>query len=327
MTTPVAPRLDGAPRKIGQFVIERRLGEGGTAEVYLGRDEGNGEIRVIKIPRDQLVTNEDLKARFIREAKILRQLDHPNIVKLYAFQVSRSVPYIVMEFVDGCTLKEVMARRDGRPFSAAQIYRTAKEVAAALHHAHHQGVIHFDVKPANVTVTSAGQIKVMDFGISKILEAEGLTRVGTMMGSPQYMSPEQLRGDRTDRRSDIYSLGIVLYQMATGAPPFTGSIWEVMRGHLEQSPRPIAATNPTFPKELTLILGKTMARDPDARYPDFAAMLSDLAVFRKRLQGRPDDVDLRDSAATPDLEVQPAPAQRQPGGLVAAIVRLFGRGE
>lgn len=326
MTTPVAPGLGGAPREIGRFVIERKLGEGGSAEVYLGRDQGTGEIRVIKIPRDQLVTNEDLKARFVREAKILGQLDHPNIVKLYAFQVSRSVPYIVMEFVDGCTLKEVMAGRNGRPFSAAQAYRVAKEVAGALHHAHHQGVIHFDVKPGNVAVTSAGQIKVMDFGISKALEAEGLTRVGTMMGSPQYMSPEQLRGDRTDRRSDIYSLGIVLYEMATGAPPYTGSIWEVMRGHLEKSPRPIAETNPTFPKELTAILGRTMARDPDARYPDFAAMLSDLAVFRKRLQGHPDDVDLRDSRVTPDLENQSAPAQTQPGGLVAALGRLFGRG-
>jgi serine/threonine-protein kinase len=325
VTTPAAPGPDGAPRKIGQLLIERKLGEGGTAAVYLGRDQDTREIRVIKIPHDQMVTSEDMKARFIREAKILRQLDHPNIVKLYAFQVFQGVPYIVMEWVDGRTLKEIMARREGRPFEAAQVYRVAKEVASALHHAHDHGVIHFDVKPANVTVTRTGQIKVMDFGISKALEAEGLTRVGTMLGSPQYMSPEQLKGNRTDRRSDIYSLGIVLYQMATGTLPFTGTIMEIMRGHLEHTARPIGELNPAFPRELIAVISRAMTRDPGARYPDFAAMMSDLAVFRQRLQGRPDDVNLRETAVTRDSGVRAAAAQPQPGGLMGALGRLIGR--
>src|SRR5438876_7806958 len=261
---------------IGKYEIRREIGRGAMGVVYEGYDPSIKRIVALKTIRaDQLAGGDPAAviARFRREAQAAGRLNHPNIVSIYDFGEDGGIWYIAMEFVQGRELKECFETNER--FKIADIVRIMSQILNALDYSHRQGVIHRDVKPANIFLLSDGSVKVADFGIAHI-EASNLTQVGTVMGTPSYMSPEQIMGLPVDGRSDLFSAGVVLYQFLTGERPFAGSATTTMQKVLKEDPLPPSTLNVQAPAGLDAIVRKALAKRPEERFQtasEFAAAI------------------------------------------------------
>src|SRR6266545_697391 len=258
----------------GRYRIVRKLGSGGMANVYLAEDQELGRRVAIKILNDRHAGDEQFVERFRREAKNAAGLSHPNIVSIYDRGEAEGTYYIAMEYLDGRSLKELILSRGPAPVSVAVDY--ARQILSALRFAHRNGIVHRDIKPHNCLVDAEGHVKVTDFGIARA-GASQMTEAGSIIGTAQYLSPEQARGTQVDQRSDLYSLGIVLYEMLTGNVPFNGdSPVEIAMKHLSATPPPLSAKRPDIPKSLEMVVLRALAKDPAARYQSTDEMDADL---------------------------------------------------
>jgi tRNA A-37 threonylcarbamoyl transferase component Bud32 len=267
----------------GRYQVVGHLARGGMAEVYLAHDQLLERRVAVKLLFPELAQDGSFVERFRREARAAAGLNHPNIVSVYDFGEDDGSYYIVMEYVDGRTLRDII-RSEG-PLEPARAAGVAADVAAALAVAHQHGVIHRDVKPGNVLIAGSeseedggGTVKVADFGIARAGDPrESLTVTGAVMGTATYLSPEQAQGHPIDHRSDLYSLGIVLYEMLAGRPPFSGdSPVAIAYQHLSEDPVPPSTHNPAVPPALDATVLRAMQKDPDARYPSAGDLRADL---------------------------------------------------
>ena len=280
-------------RTLSHYRIQGKLGQGGQATAYRAEDLRLNRPVVIKALRPELAESETARRRFEREACLCSALEHPNVCAIYDIGEEDGLAYIVMQLVEGKNLKELM---DGRPLEALSALSIAVQVADALAVAHAAGIVHRDVKPTNIMVTPSGQAKVLDFGLAKMLAGPGpetpapsdsgdpMTEVGVPYGSIGYGSPEQAAGDAADHRSDVFSLGTVLYETFTGQPAFRGkNRLEVLRAVMAETPRAVTAVNSKAPADVEPILARAMHKDPAERYQTMAALRDDLKAVMRRL--------------------------------------------
>ena len=281
---------DGAAMTIPRLLSDRyelgeTLGYGGMSEVHRGRDVRLGRDVAVKVLRADLARDPQFQHRFRREAQNAAALNHPAIVAVYDTGETVSeygpLPYIVMEFVDGRTLRDIV-KTEG-PLDEQRAMETMADVCAALDFSHRNGIIHRDVKPANIMINNAGAVKVMDFGIARALsDGQGVTQTAAVVGTAQYLSPEQARGEMVDARSDVYAAGCVLYELIAGEPPFTGdSPVAVAYQHVREDPAPPSHQNPEVSPALDAVVLKAMSKNPANRYQSAAEMRSDLVRVLK----------------------------------------------
>ncbi|HJQ50777.1 MAG TPA: Stk1 family PASTA domain-containing Ser/Thr kinase [Gaiellaceae bacterium] len=281
----------------GRYRIQRKLGAGGMADVYLAEDQELGRRVAIKILNGRHANDDQFIERFRREAKNAAALNHPNIVSIYDRGEAEDTYYIAMEFLDGRTLKELIVSRGAAPINVAIEY--ARQILSALRFAHRHGIVHRDIKPHNVLVDAEGRVKVTDFGIARAGTSQ-MTETGSIVGTAQYLSPEQARGGEVDPRSDLYSLGVVLYELLTGKTPFDGETpVEIAMKHLSNAPQPPSKLRPEIPPELDKVVLRALAKNPDERYQSADEMEADL---ERVARGAPV------SAATAATQVLPAAA-------------------
>ncbi len=278
------PRLLG-----GRYELDGIVGRGGMAEVFRARDIRLDRVVGVKTLRDDLARDQTFQARFRREAQSAASLNHPSIVAVYDtgedMLGSLPVPYIVMEFVDGRTLRDLL--RDDRRLLPERAAEITDGVLRALDYSHRNGIVHRDIKPGNVMLTRAGDIKVMDFGIARAVSDSQMTMTQTaqVIGTAQYLSPEQARGERVDARSDLYSTGCLLYELLTGRPPFTGdSPVAIAYQHVKEPPIPPSRIDPEVPPWADAIVLKAMEKDPADRYQSAGEMRNDI---QRALSGAP----------------------------------------
>ena len=275
MDNMIGKRLDG------RYSIEGLVGVGGMANVYRGTDLKTGNAIAIKVLKEEFLDNEELVRRFKNESKAISILDHPNIVKVYDVSVTDKLQYIVMEYVDGITLKEYLRQRGGALTWKEAVY-FASQVLSALQHAHAKGIIHRDVKPQNIMLLADGSIKMMDFGIARFSRAQSQTVSDKAIGSVHYISPEQAKGERTDARTDIYSVGVMLYEMLSGKLPFDGDgAVSIAIMQISDKARPLAEVAPDVPEGIRQITEKAMEKDPAKRFQSAAEMLDAIETFKK----------------------------------------------
>jgi serine/threonine protein kinase len=278
-------------RTISHYEVLSLLGAGGMGEVYLARDPRLDRTVALKILPDELAADADLMQRFTREAKAASALNHPNVATIYDVGESDGIPFIVMEHVEGETLLARISRRLTPP----EVVDIAVQAADALDLAHAKGITHRDIKPANLMLTHRGNVKVLDFGVAKLAHhdegsrngdwtVEPVTAVGSVVGSAPYMSPEQIVGGDADSRSDVFSLGVVIYEMATGQLPFSGSTRaEMMHRILHAAPETMMRLNPDIPPELERITLKCLDKRRDDRYQSGRELLNDLWPLKRQL--------------------------------------------
>ena len=270
---------------IGKFLDDRYeildvLGTGGMAVVYKAKCHRLNRMVAVKILKPELAQDEEIRNRFHDESQAVAKLNHPNIVNVFDVNQSDGVEYIVMELIEGITLKQYMRKR-GSSLNWREALHFMSQILQALRHAHSRGIIHRDIKPQNIMVLRDGSVKVADFGIARITDSQR-TMNQEALGSVHYISPEQARGSNIDARSDLYSAGVVLYEMLTGTLPYNGdSPVAVVLQHVQSIPTPPRAINPDIPLGMEQITKKAMAPNPDRRYPSADAMLADLDAFRK----------------------------------------------
>ncbi len=273
---------------IGRYEIVAEVGRGGMGVVYRARDPKIDRlvaIKTISLLGQDPEEERDYRQRFVHEAQAAGRLSHPGIVTIFDVgeEAETHEPYIVMEYVAGESLKKLLTLGD-RKIPVAQALQLAYELADALHYAHSEGVIHRDIKPANILVTGGGHAKIADFGIAK-LNLSNLTLPGQLLGSPSYMSPEQLSGEGVDARSDLFSLGVVFYNMLTGFRPFQGnSATTVCFKVVNRDPVPVTSLDAALPPELDQILARAMAKEPSQRYQSAAEMAQAIEEFRRQHQ-------------------------------------------
>jgi serine/threonine-protein kinase len=282
--------VNESPRVLGnRYEVGDLLGRGGMAEVHLGRDTRLGRTVAIKLLRIDLARDAVFQARFRREAQSAAALNHPAIVAVYDTGEEAitdhtgtvvALPFIVMEFVEGRTLRELL---DGRPIEAGQALDVTAGVLSALEYSHRSGIVHRDIKPGNVMVTPTGDIKVMDFGIARALAdaSATMTQTQAVIGTAQYLSPEQARGETVDARSDLYSAGCLLFELLTGRPPFVAdSPVAVAYQHVRENPRPPSTYNPSVPEVVDRVVLHSLAKDREARYQTAAEFRADVEAAR-----------------------------------------------
>ncbi len=272
------------PLLAGRYELRSLIGEGGIAEVYAAFDRVLRRKVAVKVLRETMATDRRVVARFRREARAAGRLAHPNIVSLHDVGMDGDVPFMVMELVSGEALSETIWRE--APLPAERAAEIGEQVADALAFAHDLGLLHQDVKPGNIMLTRSGQVKVLDFGIARAWTPSLPSDPSEVLGTAEYLSPEQARGRELDGRSDIYSLGIVLYEMLTGRPPFEAeSPAAVARLHVEEEPLPARRVTPGIPPALDRIVIRCLAKDPKARYQRAAQLTADLRRFRASTVG------------------------------------------
>jgi serine/threonine protein kinase len=268
---------------LDRYAIDAELGRGAIGVVYRARDPKLGRTVAIKMVSTAGLDPEaekEYRERFVVEANAAGRFSHPGIVTIFDVR-EEAEPYLVMEYVEGQSLQQLMGR-DNRPLPLSTTLRVIQEVAEALHYAHARGVVHRDIKPANILVTSDGHPKIADFGIAKLNQTE-LTMPGQILGSPAFMAPEQLSEGAVDSRSDLFSLGVILYYMLTGYRPFQGdSTTTVCFKLVNQEPVPASALESKVPPELDQVVSRAMAKDPAQRYQTGMAMAADLQALRER---------------------------------------------
>jgi eukaryotic-like serine/threonine-protein kinase len=275
--TPLAPGTT-----LSHYRILAQLGQGGQATAYKAEDTRLHRLVVVKILLPDQAASETARRRFEREARLASALDHPNICAIYDIGESNGLYYIVMPFIEGRTLKQLIS---GQPLVAMSALSIAIQIADAIASAHARGIVHRDIKPTNVIVNDQGQVKVLDFGLAKMLSGEeekvdrdkSMTEVGVPYGTMGYGSPEQAAGERVDHRSDVFSLGVVLYEMATGRQPFKGrNRIEILNAVINEEPEPINDVNPNAPPQLQPILDRALAKKPRSRYGTMAELREEL---------------------------------------------------
>ena len=265
----------------GRYRIEQLLGAGGMANVYKGTDMQTGKLVAVKVLKQEYVNNPDLVRRFKNEAKAISLLNHPNITKVYDVSVSDELQYIVMEYIEGITLKEYMEYR-AKALTYKETVHFIMQILAALQHAHDKGIVHRDIKPQNIMLLADGTIKVMDFGIARFSRSESRTITDKAIGSVHYISPEQARGNPTDLRADLYSVGVMMYEMLSGTLPFeSDSPVSVAIKQISEEAKPLRELNPAVPEALAAITARAMAKDPAERYLSAREMMADLEEFKK----------------------------------------------
>ncbi|MCI6729800.1 MAG: Stk1 family PASTA domain-containing Ser/Thr kinase [Clostridiales bacterium] len=293
------------------------LGTGGMAVVYKARCHRLNRLVAIKILKDDYSQDAEFRRRFHAESQAVAMLNHPNIVSVYDVSTDGDADYIVMELVDGITLKQYMERRGGY-LNWKESLHFAMQIAKALEHAHNQGIVHRDIKPHNVMILKNGTAKVTDFGIARMMSSQS-TLTKEALGSVHYISPEQAKGGRVDSRSDLYSLGVVMYEMLTGRPPYDGeSPVAVALKHINGGATPPSVLNPNIPGGLEQIIMKAMAVDPAQRYASATEMLYDMEEFRKN----PNILFSYNAAPVPPS--QPVPPVRRPAPPRSTAERVAG---
>ncbi len=283
-------------RTLSQYKILEKIGEGAMGVVYKAEDQRLRRTIALKFLSKPTLDADEDRERFFREAQAAAALDHPNICAVYGIEEAEGETFIAMAYIEGLTLQQTLAECS---LNLDEALKIAMGTGGGLGHAHENKIVHRDIKTANIMVTPNGEPKITDFGLAYLADRSKLTKSGTTLGTPLYMSPEQAMGQPTDRRSDVWSLGVVLYEMVTGHLPFQGDyeqiiLYEIVNGRHE-SP---TARQPGLPPELDRILGKALAKKPDERYQHADDVVVDLRRLRKQ-QGR--------AAPVPDSE-RPTPA-------------------
>jgi serine/threonine-protein kinase len=271
-TTP----LSGEPGRVlaGRYALQGRIGQGGMADVELAHDQVLDRQVAVKILHSRYAEDPAFLERFKREARAAASLNHPNMVAVYDTGEEDGRPFIVMEYVKGRSLREVMRREGVLPQRAAEI---AADAALALHYAHERGLVHRDVKPANIMVSDEGVVKVTDFGIARAVNAETVTQTAAIFGTAAYIAPEQAQGLAVDARTDVYSLGVVLYEMLTARQPFAAdSAVALAYKHVSEDPVRPSEINPEISASLEAVVLRAMAKNPDNRYADARALHDDI---------------------------------------------------
>ncbi len=320
--------------KLGKYEIRGTLGRGAMGVVYDGWDPiiaRRVAIKTVKIPDASDAEAVEELARFRREAQAAGRLTHPNIVGVYDYGEDGNVAYIVMEFVDGPTLKSLLEKQER--LALPEILRVMEDVLTGLGFSHARGIVHRDIKPANVMLTREGQAKIADFGIARI-ESSSMTQAGTVMGTPAYMSPEQFMGQTVDLRTDIYSAGVLLYQLLTGERPFEGGMTAIMHKALNTEPPKPSQISVTSPAAMDAVVARAMAKRPEQRFPNAEAF----AVAMRQAATAPPTAGLDDAAdatmvsappraaaprpapARPDAAARPSPATPKQGGAPVAPI-------
>ncbi|HVR11514.1 MAG TPA: protein kinase, partial [Thermoanaerobaculia bacterium] len=311
-------------RVISHYRILGPLGGGGMGVVYQAQDLSLERVVALKFLPPELTRDEDSKTRFLQEARAASALDHPNICTIHEVgETDEGQLYLAMACYDGETLKQRL-QRGALPIDEA--LETAQQVARGLVKAHRHGIVHRDIKPANLMITADEIVKILDFGIAKLAGAAGLTRIGSSLGTPGYMSPEQARGEEVDPRTDVWSLGAVLYEMVTGRRPFRGEHDQaVLYALFNLEPEPVAQLRPDAPPELIRIIGRMLAKDPDQRYLTAAEALADLRALYGPVTGTGTRTGLTGgltgTTSVPALS-RPAPRRRWFRSVLAAAVVL-----
>ena len=301
------------PQRIGKYEIVSKLGQGAMGEVFRARDPVlNREVAVKRITAG-LDADETVRKRFRREAEAAATLMHPNIITVYELGFEGEQLFMAMELLDGIDLKHALA---GRAMTLDEKVGVALQVCEGVAHAHSKEIVHRDLKPANIHILPSGKVKILDFGLARLSGSE-MTTTGMVMGTPHYMSPEQVRGQKADARSDVFALGCLFYELLTGRKPFDSeSMHGVLYRIMQEDPVPVREAAPGTPEPLAHVVEKALAKDPADRYPNAGDMLAALRQARRALAGR-SSTHLDRSVPAP----APAPPARRPGERVGASSR------
>ena len=305
----------------GRYELEKLVGSGGMSNVFRAHDRLLERTVALKILHEQYTRDDDYVERFRREARAVAQLAHPNIVTVIDRGEQDGRQYIVFEFVEGENLKEIVARG---PVPVRVAVGLALQVARALSFAHDRGLVHRDVKPQNVLLNEDGQAKVTDFGIARSLDVQGVTQTGTVLGTSDYIAPEQARGQKVDPKTDIYSLGAVLYELLTGDVPFAGDNFvAVAMRHVNEPAPSVLEHRPDCPVRLDLAIQRAMAKDPADRFESMDDFCAELEACLAEVDGRADEgATMIVPAARPPLARAPR-RRRAPGGVTLLLVALI----
>src|SRR5438477_3333569 len=259
----------------GRYEILGKLGEGAMGVVYRARDNAIGRVVALKMLSAELGAEDELHHRFRREAEAIGRLSHPNIVTVYDLGESEGQLYMAMELLEGDDLRSLIERRVEVPLSDR--VRVLVQICDGLAYAHSRGVVHRDIKPANILVTGAGHVKILDFGLARVATRATITRKGMILGTPDYMAPEQAMGRAVDRRSDVFSAGSVFYEFLTGEKPFKGkTLHAVLFQIIQEEPDPVLTMNPELPTRLAALVHRMLVKDPEKRYQSMDEVGRDL---------------------------------------------------
>jgi serine/threonine-protein kinase len=309
------------PSRISRYEVLDRLGEGGMGVLYLARDPRLDRTVAIKVLSDY---SAELHERFAREARSAAALKHPHIITIYDVGEDEGRPFLAMEYIDGETLGELIRRRP--LLTVARKLQILRELCSGLSYAHRRGIIHRDIKPANVMITSEGSIKILDFGLARIMTEmtnAGLTQTGALMGTPHYMAPEQVDGKRADERSDIFAVGVVMYELLSYQKAFSGnSPHVVLHRIMTTEPPPLGEVCPDLDPELERIVHRAIEKDPDRRYQDLVALGADLShVFERLTEGLSEPTVRVERAPGTRGDDPPSPARPPRHGLLRTSIR------
>ena len=267
----------------GRYEIEGKLGEGAMGVVYRARDSAIGRIVALKMLSAEVGAEEELHQRFEREAEAIGRLNHPNVVTVYDLGHHDGQLYMAMELLEGEDLRSLVESRADIPL--ADRVRILMQICEGLGYAHSRGVVHRDVKPANIHVSAGGKVKLLDFGLARVATRETITRRGVILGTPDYMAPEQAMGKGVDRRSDVFSAGVVFYEFLTLEKPFKGkTLHAVLYQIIQEEPEPLLTVNPEIPVRLAAVVHGMLRKDPDRRYPSMEEVGRELGAIHDALR-------------------------------------------
>ena len=284
------PRAEGELGRLGPYRVLKLLGAGAMGLVFQAQDiRASGRLVALKVMKPELASNPAARARFFREARAVAALDHENIVTIYPVGEEGGFPFIAMQLLKGQSLDD--RRRESKPLGIDEVLRLGRQIALGLAAAHEADLMHRDVKPANLWLEQGGRLKILDFGLSRpVVDDARLTQSGAIIGTPAYLAPEQARGDKIDSRCDLFSLGIVLFELCTGRLPFAGgNSMAILIAVAMESPLPMRAINPAVPPELEDLVMHLLAKDPEERPPSAREVANRLAAIEEHRPGHPDE--------------------------------------